>query len=457
MKTVIIIGAGFSGTVLAAQLLNQDIDNVRIVLINRSGLMGRGLAYGTNSASHLLNVPAGNMSAYPEQPDHFLSFCKDRSLDVTGASFVPRQLYGQYLSALLEQADNKNRGKIIFEQLNTEVRSIQHGTDHLEVSLEDGISLHADHVVLALGNFSPAAPYQLRKFLGSAWYMHDPWIAQEDQYALDADESVLLVGSGLTALDTVTELTQQGHRGPIYMISRRGLLPLPHRRKNIQTPVDSPLLEELLQCHPSVLNYSRILRKAIKLTNGDWRDIIAAIRPITNKLWLRLNTCERRRFLRHLQPYWDVHRHRVAPDSHDIFNAYCATQQVKSFAGRIRDVSIIEDRLLVNIRRRNSESIFSIEVSKIINCTGPNTNLELVKEPLITQLIDSKTALLDDLKLGLLVNDDLTLTNALQKGSATLSYIGPMLKAKYWEATAVPELRKYASDLAASLAAKLNS
>lgn len=457
MKTVIIIGAGFSGTVLAAQLLNQAIDDVRIVLINRSGLMGRGLAYGTNSALHLLNVPAGNMSAYPEQPDHFLSFCKDRNLDVTGASFVPRQLYGEYLSTLLEQAKNKNRGKITFQQLNTEVRSIQHGTDHLEISLEDGTCLHADHTVLALGNFSPAVPHQLQEFLGSAWYMHDPWIVQKDQKVLEADESVLLVGSGLTALDTVIKLAQQGHRGQIYMISRRGLLPLPHRRKNIHTPVDSSLLEELLQCRPSALNYSRILRNAIKLSTGDWRDIIAAIRPITNKLWLRLNTCERRRFLRHLQPYWDVHRHRVAPDSHDTFNASCATQQVKTFAGRIRDISIIEDRLRVNVKRRNSTSIFSIEVSKIINCTGPNTNLELVKEPLITQLIDSKTAVLDELKLGLLVDDDLTLINALPKGAATLSYIGPMLKAQYWEATAVPELRKYASDLATCLAIKLNS
>lgn len=455
MKTVVIIGAGFSGAVLAAQLLNQHINDVHLVLINRSGPMGRGLAYGTNSAAHLLNVPAGNMSAYAEQSDHFLNYCNSKGLNVTASSFVPRQVYGEYLSDILKQAEEKSGGGMSFQQISAEVLGIRYQDDQFEITVKDGTRLHAAHAVLALGNFSPAVPHELKALQGSCYYIQDPWAAQINQKPLEPNESVLLIGTGLTALDTATRLLQEGHLGSIYMLSRRGLLPLPHRRGSRQAALDYPVQEDLLQSHPSVLNYSRILRGIIKRTKCDWRDVIAAIRPITDKLWLRLNRCERSRFLRHIQPYWDIHRHRVAPDSFDVFKASCASRQVKPFAGRIQSFSISDDHLSLLIKPRSSESAIEIEVHRIINCTGPNTNLELVNEPLINQLKDSNLALQDEHKLGLLVNDDLTLENELPEGGASLSYIGPMLKAKYWEATAVPELRKYAAELAASIAHRL--
>ncbi|MBC3775840.1 FAD/NAD(P)-binding protein [Pseudomonas sp. SWRI99] len=457
MKTVVIVGAGFSGTVLAAHLLTHHTNDVRVILINRSGPMGRGLAYGTNSAVHLLNVPAGNMSAYVAQPDHFLNYCNSKSLNITGSSFVPRQVYGEYLSDILKQAADKSGDGMSFQQISCEVLGIRYQGNHFEISIKDGTRLYAEHAVLALGNFSPVVPHELKALLGTAYYIQDPWSSQIDQKPLEPNESVLLIGTGLTALDTATRLLQQGHSGSIYMVSRRGLLPLPHRKGNRQAALDYPIEEELFQNQPSVLNYSRILRSIIKRTDCDWRDVIAAIRPITDKLWLRLNQCERRRFLRHLQPYWDIHRHRVAPDSFDIFKASCANRQIKTFAGRIQSFSISNNHLSVIIKPRSSESMIEIEVGRIINCTGPNTNLELANEPLIDQLLDSKLALQDEQKLGLLVNDDLTLANELSEGDASLSYIGPMLKAKYWEATAVPELRKYAAELAASIAHRLKN
>lgn len=457
MKTVVIIGAGFSGAVLAAQLLNQQLNDVHLVLINRSGLMGRGLAYGTNSAVHLLNVPAGNMSAYVEQPGHFLNYCNSKGLKVNASSFVPRQVYGEYLSDILKQAEERSGGGMSFQKMSAEVLSIRYRDNQFEITLGDGTRLNAEHAALALGNFSPAVPYELEALRNSCYYIQDPWSAQIDHKPIKPSESVLLIGTGLTALDTATRLVQQGHSGSIYMVSRRGLLPLPHRRGSVQSALDYPVQKELLQSHPSVMNYCRILRNIIKHTECDWRDVIAAIRPITDKLWLRLNNFERSRFLRHLQPYWDIHRHRVAPDSYDMFKASCDSRQVKTFAGRIQSFSISDNQLSLLIKPRSTESVIEIEVGRIINCTGPNTNLELVNEPLINQLMESKLALQDEQKLGLLVNDDLTLANELSEGGASLSYIGPMLKAKYWEATAVPELRKYAAELAASIAHRLKN
>lgn len=457
MKTVVIIGAGFSGTVLAAELLRQSSAGTRIVLVNRSGPMARGLAYGTNSALHLLNVPAGNMSAYSDQPDHFLNYCKAQNPSFTGSSFISRQMYGEYLSFVLECAEKQKKSGVIFEKTDGEVSEIHQKPDFIALQLTNGSVLNAEHVVLALGNFSPADPLRLESTLGSNYYTRDPW-AQKSHDTVSIKDSILLMGTGLTALDVVIKLVQGGHQGSIYMISRRGLLPLPHRKTSHHAQANTDFLDKLLKCRPSALNYMKIIRQEInahKYTEQNWRDTITAVRPITAKLWRALDAVERRRFLRHLQPYWDVHRHRVAPASFDMFEKLCLSGQIKIVAGRIKGISLLKNKLLTHIKLRKTQSEATIEVSRIINCTGPNTNVKWMNEQLLAQLIRSKLVQPDKHGLGILVNNDLSVINNHQNESTTLSYIGPMLKATYWEATAVPELRKYAAELAKLLIQRL--
>ena len=458
MKTVVIIGAGFSGTVLAAELLRQSPAGVRIVLVNRSGLMARGLAYGTNSALHLLNVPAGNMSAYSDQPDHFLNYCKAQDPTITRSSFISRKMYGEYLSFVLECAEKQKKTDVIFERIDGEVSEIIQEPDVIALQLSDGSALNTDHVVLALGNFSPADPLRLESTLGSGYYTRDPWAQKPHKDIASLEDSILLMGTGLTSLDVAIKLVQSGHRGPIYMVSRRGLLPLPHRKISHHALANTDFLDKLLKCRPSALNYMKIIRQEINVyqhTEQNWRDIIAAIRPITAKLWRSLDAVERRRFLRHVQPYWDVHRHRVAPASFDMFEQLCLSGQVQIIAGRIKGISLLKNKLLIHIKLRKTQSESTVEVSRIINCTGPNTNIKWMNERLLTQLTTSKLIQTDKHGLGILVNDDLSVINDRQNGATTLSYIGPMLKATYWEATAVPELRKYAAQLAKLLIQRL--
>ncbi|WP_448724882.1 FAD/NAD(P)-binding protein [Pseudomonas farris] len=459
MKTVVIIGAGFSGTVLAAQLLQQNLEATRIVLVNRSGLMARGLAYGTNSVIHLLNVPAGNMSAYADQPDHFLNYCKLFDPATTGATFVSRKRYGEYLGFVLESAERQKKSTVTLERIDAEVAEIHHNSNRIAIKLSDGRFLEADHAVLALGNFSPADPLRLGALLGNEHYLLDPWSRIDNDGVIDLDESILLMGTGLTALDTVIKLVQRGHCGPIHMISRRGLSPLPHRKASTHPPVNKAFIDTMLQCQPSISNYLKIIRKEIaslQHTETDWRDIISAVRPVTATLWRSLDAGERSRFLRHLQPYWDIHRHRVAPMSFDFFEQSCASGQTSIIAGRIKRISLLKNRLIIDIKLRKNQDTSTIEVDRIINCTGPNTNVKWMNEPLIAQLIDSRLVKPDDHNLGVVVNDDLSLVNRHQNKTATLSYIGPMLKATFWEATAVPELRKYAAELAALLKLRLS-
>lgn len=459
MKTLVIIGAGFSGAVTAIQFLQVCEPGIRVVLLNRSGEMARGLAYGTNSSRHLLNVPAGNMSALVDQPDHFLHFCESRLPDASAATFVPRKLYGEYLSGLLADAEHSCRAGVSFERITTEAHGLESRDGKALVRLADGRELVADHVVLAFGNFSPFNPAITSVPQAAGRYVADPW-SGEIEVPIDRQAPVLLLGAGLTALDVALTLDQQGHRGPVLMLSRRGVQPAPHRASRHVDSTASTVVQCLLSSTPTVLSYLRDMRALVRTAaehNVDWRDIVGAVRPITAQLWGRLGEAERRRFLRHLQVYWDAHRHRVAPASYAAFSEQIEQGRLRPIAGRIRTIEVLENGLRIEIALRGASKLEAVQVSHIINCTGPNSNLARVEDRLIVQLRQAGLIRLDSLGLGICVDDSLSVQDCHGEPVAWLSYVGPMLKAQFWEATAVPELRKYAKDLALRVAAKMNN
>ncbi|WP_409316563.1 FAD/NAD(P)-binding protein [Pseudomonas sp. KCJK9016] len=453
MKTLVIIGAGFSGAVTAAQFLRRSPSDVRVVLINRSGTMARGVAYGTNSSLHLLNVPAGNMSADVDDPDHFLRFCNRRDSLYTASSFVPRTTYGEYLASVLDDAEKHCADGVVLERLIAEVRSVRPEGDGAVLEMFDGQCIRADQVVLAFGNFSPLDPPGFSASLGLNRYQSDPWDSASAESA-DANGPVLLIGSGLTALDVSLSLLQKGHSGPIYMVSRRGLRPLPHRTQRSAYSGIGDIAEKLLQEPPSVRGYMRLIRQEISQVQprgGDWRDLLATMRSITPDLWGRLTDIERRRFLRHVQPYWDTHRHRVAPAAYQHFEEAVLKGQIHSLAGRVRKVVTSSEDVAVDIQLRGNGQLKQIRVARVINCTGSNTNLSRVDDKLISQLREDGLIQLDSLGLGLNVDQWLTVKGKDGNAVPWLHYVGPMLKANFWEATAVPELRQHAKQLALRL------
>ncbi|WP_455230114.1 FAD/NAD(P)-binding protein [Geopseudomonas aromaticivorans] len=459
MKTLAIIGAGFSGAVTAIQFLREAQPGVRVVLINRSGAMARGLAYGTNSPEHLLNVPAGNMSALADESESFVEFCRGRLASVTAGSFVPRKLYGDYLAWLLDDAERHCREGLELQRMTAEVCRLSPQGSGVIIGLAEGGELLADRVVLAFGHFAPVAPVGVDPARTAGRYQGDPWSGSRLVPA-EMDQPILLVGAGLTALDVALGLLQQGHRGGIYMLSRRGLLPQAHRGQRSAQEVPVGFGERLLALRPTARSYLYEIRRQVELhahDGLDWRDLLAALRSFTPELWRRLPDVERRRFLRHLQPYWDVHRHRVAPVSYRCFEQALAHGRIKPVAGRIKAIEPCAEGLRVSIQRRCGERVEQIKVARVVNCTGPNADLRRVEDGLIAQLREEGLIQLDPYGLGLCVDDRLAVTNAAGVPSSWLSYVGPMLKADLWEATAVPELRQHAKSLAARLAEDFRS
>lgn len=458
MQTILIIGAGFSGAVTAVQLLRRaNGKSLRVILLNRSGRMARGLAYGTQSAEHALNVPAGNMSALVDDPEHFLRAARSIDPSIGRSSFVRRNLYGDYLECLLDTAEQTCQPNIMLERITGEVETI---TMHASgkggaVRLADGQVFAVDQIVLAFGHF-PAVepPIEDGGFYASARYIGDPWNAAAIE-AIPAHAPVLLLGSGLTAVDVATILLNQNPARAIHVLSRRGLLPKTHRIDHAP-PSRFALPSEFDKESVSVRELLRAFRvHAAKVTAAgeDWREALNALRPRTHKLWQALSNSDRRRFLRHVQPYWDNHRHRAAPATHSRFESAIANGAIRVHAGRILAVDQVDDGLAVRYRARAADDSSTLRAQYVINCIGPSSDLHRVDNKLVRQLLGDGLIRADALRLGLDVADNGAVIGASGTASASLFYVGPLLKARDWEATAVPELRRFAAAMADTLLA----
>ena len=300
---IAVVGSGFSGLLVALQLLRRTT-TTRIFLIEKAAEFGRGLAYGSADPGHLLNVRASNMSAFPEEPGHFLEWlrlCAPPGTEQRG--FASRQVFGAYLQALLRASVEKDgaTGHLVIVP-DEAVALVGTGT-RLTLRLALGNCLEVDKVVLATGNLPPHEPPGLDEALvTSGVYIGDPWLP--DAFAtLRPNDDVLLIGTGLTAVDMIMRLTARGHQGRITALSRRGLKP--HQHEDLGPP-PSPFE---VPNRPSVSSLVRLVRARAR--REGWRTAVDGLRPSAQRLWREASAVERRRFLRHLRPWWDVHRHRL--------------------------------------------------------------------------------------------------------------------------------------------------
>jgi uncharacterized NAD(P)/FAD-binding protein YdhS len=320
-RTIVIVGAGFSGTAVAINLLRlPHSDPLRIVLVERANF-ARGLAYARREQPYLLNVPAARMSVSSADPLEFLAYARRKLPEATGADFLPRELYGQYLESSLLSAALASPPHVRLERVHREVMAIErpHRTSALRVYLENGASITADSVVLATGNPCPAPlPGGVR--VGGGRYVADPWQAP---VTFRAGETVLVAGTGLTMADIV--LAGQGAargRATVHAISRHGLMPTPqadftHVHDNCHGPA---LMRGASVSLRRLVREVRSLADDIERRGGDWREAITAVRDVAPALWQRLAVRERKRFLRHLHSYWDVHRHRLPQSTWSALN-----------------------------------------------------------------------------------------------------------------------------------------
>jgi uncharacterized NAD(P)/FAD-binding protein YdhS len=454
MHTVAIVGAGFSGMAVAAQLLRRLHGPARVLMINRHSRFGRGLAYGTHSGSHLLNVPAGRMGIDPADEGGFARYLAALGLPYAPSDFVPRNLYGAYLEHSLQLAQHQAAPGVRLELIEATVERLTPAGGGWCVALGQGMEVQADQVVLALGNFTPQPPVALRELAwGPPPLVADPWTPQAT-IGLDAAAAVLLIGSGLTAYDVALQLMERGHTGPIHMMSRRGLLPQSHRQQEAP-PARNWADDGFLAGESRPRAMLRAIRRRVReaeAAGADWRDVVGSLRAHTARLWQQLDARGRGQFLRHGVPFWDTHRHRAAPAIDRQVREGIVRGQLRPLAGRLEQVEVTAGGgVLARWRPRGSAASQDLLVARVINCTGPSSNLKHVGDRLIRQLLDDGQLRPDAFGLGLRVDPGYRTGEAGAPGPL-LHYVGPLLKAQHWEATAVPELRQHALQLACLLA-----
>lgn len=444
--TVAVIGGGFTGATLAAQLLSKSSGTVSVILIERNARLGRGVAYGTPIMEHLLNVRARNMSAYPDDPEHFLRWAQlNHDPGVTPDDYLPRQVYGEYAASLLQQEIERHPSRL--EHVQDEAVSVTRVEGAAEILLRSGRTVFANKVVMALGNFPPGDPRLSGRTPHSLRYVSNPWKASA-LGDVSHDKSVLLLGSGLTSVDVAITLRGRGFRGTIHILSRRGLLPQSHKST---APWPAFWDEGSPGNVGGLLRLMRTQVEAAEKAGSGWRAVIDSFRPFTQAIWHSLSFQERRRFLRHVRPYWDVHRHRVAPAIGAMLSSQIQEGQMEVHAGRIKSYAEDLDGVEVTYRSRKSGRFEQLRVDRVINCTGPESDCRKVDDRLLTNLLQQKLARPDPLFLGLDVSPDGALIDACGDVSDLLYAIGPVRKGSLWETIAVPELRVQASDLAAHL------
>jgi uncharacterized NAD(P)/FAD-binding protein YdhS len=441
--TIAIVGGGVSGS-LTAYHLAQKAPNARVLVVEPKTELGLGLAYSTPSLQHLLNVPAGKISALPDRPQHFLDWLHanyDPSFRVD--DFAPRAIFGKYIQSLVVEIAHR------IEHVSSAASGCNIVGGQAVLKLEDGTTLTSDAVVLATGNFNPAPlPGISEEVVRLGSYCHSAWESATYEN-LPANAPVALIGTGLTAVDVLLRLRELGHRGTITAISRHGVFPNRHAA-----------YEPLPQCviagkaPEKAYLLLRAVHRAIR-EGKSWHAVIDSLRPRANELWLALPLAEQRRFRRHLQRRWDVVRHRMAPAIADRIECELSSGTLVKHRGTLQAVVPAQEGVHVQWQTACGK-IAEMKVARVMNCTGPDMNYHRVGSALLNNLFAQGLAMRGLLGAGLWSDEHGALRASDGSFSSVLLQVGPGRQGTLIESIAVPELREQAYAMACRLSEKVN-
>ncbi|HEY1589235.1 MAG TPA: FAD/NAD(P)-binding protein [Rhodanobacter sp.] len=447
-RRVAIIGGGAAAATLLGELLErQPAQPLHLDwYTGASGTPARGVAYGTTSDRHLLNVRAASMSMFAGKPRGFLDFVQRDDPAIAGTDFLPRRRYGDYLES--EVARALKQGKSLGHDINI----IPVAIDAL-VPESDGITLihddeshHADAAVLALGALPPQPLGGVSDTaLDSGRYVVDPWPLLTGAVDISPPpRKVVLIGLGLTAVDVVLELAVQWPQTEFIAVSRHGLLPEAHLHKAAAPTDDSAELIAAMHEAPEIHRWLHLLREACA-QETDWRPVVDSLRPHTAGLWHELPLEQRARFMRHARWAWERVRHRMPPQVREAIAALEQSGQLQRQCGRVRSVQRVDEALQLTLDHAGETRTLSADL--VIQTVGLDTDVRRTRHRLVRQLHTNAHITADPLGLGAQADG----AGRLRHGGGSwphLFAIGSLLRGRLWESTAMPEIRQQARNLA---------
>ncbi|ODT82878.1 MAG: hypothetical protein ABS76_04950 [Pelagibacterium sp. SCN 64-44] len=441
--SVIIVGGGASGVLLAAQLLKDPDPDLRVTLIEQHGAVGQGLAYSARNRNHRVNVPARGMSAFADDPDHFWRWLQGREPGryATSWVFVPRRVYGAYLEDVLREAAASRPERL--DIVAGMALRVEETVDGVAVSLDDGRVLRGRMAGLALGHETQQA-----RGRGIAVRVGSP-----EDTPLAPEASVMILGSGLSMVDAWVSLAEADHRGRIRVVSRNGLLPTAH--KDVAplaiAEADVPFGASLV----TLLGWFRGLIRTVEAAGGDWRSVLDGLRPHNQKLWQSWSDAQKRQFLRHLRPWWNIHRHRLPPDLHARLVAAIARGQVQLIAAEFLAIAAAGEQVTATIRPRGTDRRERVSVARVYDCGGVSVDVRASANPLVRHLVETGAARPDRMHIGLDVDGECALVGGSGRASRRIHVVGPLTRGRYFEIEAIPDIRVQCANVARSLLAVL--
>ncbi|MEP6897642.1 MAG: FAD/NAD(P)-binding protein [Rhodanobacter sp.] len=451
-RRVAIIGGGAAAASLLSELLERrPTQPLHLDWYTGSGTLARGIAYGTDSERHLLNVRAASMSMFAGKPRGFLDFVQRDDPTVTGTDFLTRRRYGDYLEAEVTRALQHGMAH------GHDVNIIPFDVDAL-VPERDGVTVihgeeshRLDAAVLALGAFLPQALSGVdADVLDSGRYVVDPWRLLREVPDIDpVPRKVALIGMGLTAIDVLLDLSVRWPHTEFTAVSRHGLLPEAHQHAAGAPAGDSAELIESMRETPEIRHWLHALREAMA-QEGEWRTILDSLRPYTPGLWHALAPDQRARFMRHARWAWERARHRMPPQVQETIATLERDGRLHRKRGRMQSVRLVGECLQLTLARGGETQ--TLDADMVIQTIGLNTDVRRTDHRLISQLRTNAHITPDPLGLGVQATADGRLLHGGEAWSRLFA-IGSLLRGTLWESTAMPEIRQQARSLADQLLA----
>ncbi len=459
---IAVVGGGFSGAVFAVQLLHKAVRPFSITVIEPRDNLGAGVAYGTSDPAHRINVPASRMIVFPEDPTDFDRWFRgspelDADPDAIwhdGHAYPSRAAFGRYIAGLLASAAASRPDRTISHR-RTAATSVRRHAGGYTIDLGDGSRLEADLVVLAVSHPPPAVPGIVSAALGEAAdVIANPW-RRDALTAVDADDDVLIMGTGLTMADVVASLTLRGHRGKIVAFSRRGLLSRGHAGFTNPYPwfgENSPPLSAL-----ALVRRLRSLIEEAARQGLPWQGVIDDVRAHGRRVWRALPPAERARLLRHLRPFWDVHRYRIAPQVETVIQQRQENGSLRVLAASLQSLDRQDGKIGATLRPRHAAAgvLETIVVDKVIVTTGPAHGDVISGNPALASLAKAGLLSADPLGLGIAVNAVSEVIAADGSTAETLLVAGPLAREQYGELMGLPQVSAHALEIAEKVAAWL--
>lgn len=438
---ICVIGGGFTGAAAAIGCLQRIDGPFHLTVIEPAASLGRGVAYGAHHPLHLLNVRARDLSVFVDRPGDFVNWAFQNLdqgendaglLEGLGHAFLPRQLFGEYVrQRLFEVADRRHNVK--FKVVTGSATSCSRSAGSFAINTDRAETIQADVVILgtAYGAFAESGDGALLPF----------GFIPPDRFA--QARSMVLIGSGLTMVDVLLNARREGFAGKATIISRRGQLPREHAAKGVvPKEMALPNTKSLARLTASI----RIACEAAEAYGTPWQAVINGLRPSISAIWQQLDVVEQSRFLRHVRPFWDTHRHRLPPEVYRQLRQEMDQGLSRLLRGRVLDIRRSRAGFAVDLRRHGATLVETLNADLAFDCRGHKPDL---RSALIRSVVDQGLARADPHNLGLAVKPDGRVLGIHGVPTPGLYALGPLCQGSLWEIMAVPEIVRQA-DLAAS-------